>query len=229
VTLWLEDESAAVLEDLPVKGCALRCVLDQADYDRTPRLQFIAVHLFPMVQKETRIACVSCGGALEVEQIVLTQHVGQIFFSADIGGNIGLHLRHRFPKGGKVGVGGIAGGQLGGGTFDQGAGLKEIVGQGLIQHGVGMKDAAQTVRGEFRDEISITVALFHHTHGGQSADGLPQRDTGDAQRLGKFTLSRQPVSRSQLSAVDAAQDVIHDLLAGAGFLDCFFHDALLSK
>lgn len=67
VTLWLEDESAAVLEDLPVKGCALRCVLDQADYDRTPRLQFIAVHLFPMVQKETRIACVSCGGALEVE------------------------------------------------------------------------------------------------------------------------------------------------------------------
>jgi len=65
VTLWLEGDSAEVLDEFPVWGRALRCVLDRADYDRTPRLQYVAAHLFPMVQQETRIACVSCDGGLE--------------------------------------------------------------------------------------------------------------------------------------------------------------------
>ena len=67
VTLWLEGDSAAELDEFPVQGRALRCVLERADYDRIPRLQYVAAHLFPMVQQETRITCVTCSGGLEVE------------------------------------------------------------------------------------------------------------------------------------------------------------------
>ena len=67
VTLWFEGDSPAIVDEFPVQGCALRCILDRADYDRTPRLQYIAAHLFPMVQQETRITCVVCEGGLEVE------------------------------------------------------------------------------------------------------------------------------------------------------------------
>lgn len=62
VTLWLEGDLPAVLEETPVQGCALRCVLETADYDRTPRLQALAAHLFPMKQQNTCVQCVVCPG-----------------------------------------------------------------------------------------------------------------------------------------------------------------------
>lgn len=43
-------------------GCAIRCVLKKAGYDRAPRLKAMAVHLFPMVQKKTRVLCESAHG-----------------------------------------------------------------------------------------------------------------------------------------------------------------------
>ena len=57
VTLRLEGELPAEWDGAPVRGCALRCLLERADYDRTPRLRALAVHLFPMVQRETRVRC----------------------------------------------------------------------------------------------------------------------------------------------------------------------------
>lgn len=66
VTLWLEGDMPVVLDEFPVQGCALRCVLDSAEYDRVPRLHSVAVHLFPMVQQETRVACAVCRGGMEV-------------------------------------------------------------------------------------------------------------------------------------------------------------------
>ena len=55
VTLWLEGGLPTALEDTPVSGCALRCLLETADFDTAPRLRSVAVHLFPMVQKCTRV------------------------------------------------------------------------------------------------------------------------------------------------------------------------------
>lgn len=67
VTLWLEGAAPAPLEDLPIHGCALRCLLDTADYDRAPRLQSMALHLFPMVQKESRVRCQTFSGGEPVD------------------------------------------------------------------------------------------------------------------------------------------------------------------
>lgn len=66
VTLWLEQDLPTILETTPVQGCALRCVLETADYDRTPRLQALAAHLFPMKQQNTCVQCVACHGGSRV-------------------------------------------------------------------------------------------------------------------------------------------------------------------
>lgn len=55
VKLWLEGALPAAQEDTPVSGCALRCFLETADFDTAPRLCSVAAHLFPMVQKCTRV------------------------------------------------------------------------------------------------------------------------------------------------------------------------------
>lgn len=67
VTLRLEGELPAEWTEAPVQGCALRCLLETADYDRTPRLQALAVHLFPMEQRETRVRCCVCPGDEKAE------------------------------------------------------------------------------------------------------------------------------------------------------------------
>lgn len=67
VTLWLEGDLPAQWTQAPVHGCALRCLLETADYDRTPRLRGLAVHLFPMEQRETRVRCYSCSGGEKAE------------------------------------------------------------------------------------------------------------------------------------------------------------------
>lgn len=48
-------------------ACALRCLLDACSYDRAPRLRTLAAHLFPLVQKETRVRCCVCPGGEAVE------------------------------------------------------------------------------------------------------------------------------------------------------------------
>lgn len=67
VTLRLEGDLPAEYTECQIQGCALRCLLEKADYDRTPRLQALAVHLFPMTQQETRVLCCVCPGGEKVE------------------------------------------------------------------------------------------------------------------------------------------------------------------
>ena len=67
ISLRLEGALPARWTGAPVEGCALRCLVDEADYDRAPRLQMLAAHLFPMVQKETRARCRSFPGGAPVE------------------------------------------------------------------------------------------------------------------------------------------------------------------
>ncbi len=62
VTLRIEEELPEEFTKTKVTGCALRCILEKADYDRVPRLKSIAVHLFPMMQKETTVQCIVCPG-----------------------------------------------------------------------------------------------------------------------------------------------------------------------
>lgn len=59
VTLLLNGELPAPRED---GACALRCVLEAAEYDRAPRLRSLAVHLFPMEQRLTGARCFSGPG-----------------------------------------------------------------------------------------------------------------------------------------------------------------------
>lgn len=44
------------------EGCAFRCLLEAAEYDRTPRLRSLAAHLFPMEQRLTSVRCFSDSG-----------------------------------------------------------------------------------------------------------------------------------------------------------------------
>lgn len=62
VTLWLEKGFPTAQSEAPTAGCALRCVLERADFDRTPRLRSMSVHLFPMEQVMTRVHCLTCPG-----------------------------------------------------------------------------------------------------------------------------------------------------------------------
>ena len=54
ITLTLEEEPA-VFEDAPVSGCAFRCLLEECEYDRAPRLETLTANLFPVRQWETRV------------------------------------------------------------------------------------------------------------------------------------------------------------------------------
>ena len=66
VTLWLENGFPTVQNETPVEGCALRCVLERADFDRTPRLRSLSVHLFPMEQVLTKVQCLTASGGARV-------------------------------------------------------------------------------------------------------------------------------------------------------------------
>lgn len=59
VILTLNGELPAVWEE---EGCAFRCLLEEAEYDRAPRLRSLAVHLFPMEQRLTGVRCFSGPG-----------------------------------------------------------------------------------------------------------------------------------------------------------------------
>lgn len=67
ILLTLDGANPAVCTDYPTHGCALRCVLDWADFDRTPRLQTLAAHLFPVVQQQTHGQCLYFPGDEPVE------------------------------------------------------------------------------------------------------------------------------------------------------------------
>ena len=54
VTLTLNGELPASWED---EGCAFRCLLEEAEYDRAPRLCSLAAHLFLMEQRLTSVRC----------------------------------------------------------------------------------------------------------------------------------------------------------------------------
>ncbi len=66
VTLTLEGDLPAQWTQASAAGCALRCRLETADYDRPPRLRALAVHLFPMVQQRTRVRCCTAPGGARV-------------------------------------------------------------------------------------------------------------------------------------------------------------------
>lgn len=67
ITLRLTGPQPRPRSGAPLRSCALRCLLETASYDRTPRLRTLAAHLFPMVQKETRVRCCVCPGGETVE------------------------------------------------------------------------------------------------------------------------------------------------------------------
>ena len=67
VRLYLEKGLPRPLTDTPVQGCALRCLLETAEYDRAPRLRSLAVHLFPMQQRQTSFQCLTAPGGAAVE------------------------------------------------------------------------------------------------------------------------------------------------------------------
>lgn len=78
VTLWLEGDMPEELTETPIKGCALRCLLETADFDRTPRLHSVAVHLFPVKQQHTRVQCIDCFGTRTVmlrERLAQGEHM----------------------------------------------------------------------------------------------------------------------------------------------------------
>lgn len=79
VRLWLEDGVPAVFTGAPLHGCALRCMLDSADYDRAPRLESLAMHLFPMLQQETRIRTITCDGGLQIDLQGRLPQLGNLF------------------------------------------------------------------------------------------------------------------------------------------------------
>ncbi len=54
ITLHLDQGDPIPFEEAPVTGCALRCLLEEASYDRPPRLLTLAANLFPVRQWETR-------------------------------------------------------------------------------------------------------------------------------------------------------------------------------
>ncbi len=67
VCLYLENGLPEPLTDTPVSGCALRCMLETAEYDRAPRLRSLAVHLFPMEQRQTSFQCLTVPGGETAE------------------------------------------------------------------------------------------------------------------------------------------------------------------
>lgn len=79
VLLTLTGDNPAVCADFPVKGCALRCLLEWADYDRSPRLQSLAAHLFPVRQMQTHAQCMRFPGAGAVELTGELARLGNLF------------------------------------------------------------------------------------------------------------------------------------------------------
>lgn len=77
VTLWLKDEIPSENDLYPASGCAFRCVLCSAEYDRIPRLQSISVHLFSLSQQYTHIRCITCEGGetVQLEQPLMEHHM----------------------------------------------------------------------------------------------------------------------------------------------------------
>ncbi len=67
ITLRLTGAMPAERSGEGLRGCALRCLLESAGYDRAPRLRSLTAHLFPMVQKQTRVRCCVCAGGESAE------------------------------------------------------------------------------------------------------------------------------------------------------------------
>lgn len=72
VTMNLLQGAPALFTSLEQEGFCLRCTLTESHYDRIPRIETIAVNLFPVVQKETHVWTSSHKGG---RKIVLNSHL----------------------------------------------------------------------------------------------------------------------------------------------------------
>ena len=99
VTLTLGAGLPAEWTLAPVHGCALRCLLEKANHDRAPRLQAIAAHLFPMVQKETRVRCAVFSGTEKVELRGQLPMLGNLLVFCREEKNGPYHLYHEALQG----------------------------------------------------------------------------------------------------------------------------------
>ena len=66
VTISLPELPCALFTDSPERGYALRCVLDEANYDHIPRIVSISGNLFPVSQRETLSRSFTFDGADEI-------------------------------------------------------------------------------------------------------------------------------------------------------------------
>ncbi len=67
ISLLLNAGEPAVFEGAPVRGYALRCLLEECGYDQPPRLELLEANLFPVRQWETRAWTYPAAGGGQVE------------------------------------------------------------------------------------------------------------------------------------------------------------------
>ena len=79
VRLRLTGDEPATCPEAPRPGYALRCLLEEADYDLPPRLHTLAANLFPVVQRETRSAGYLFNGGARVEVKSELAALGNLF------------------------------------------------------------------------------------------------------------------------------------------------------
>lgn len=103
VTLRLGRGAPAVLEAFPVRGCALRCLLEEADYDMAPKLRGLSAHLFPMVQRETLACCHVFPGGRRVELRSRPARTGCLFVFCREAAGEPYRLYREAPPGGGAG------------------------------------------------------------------------------------------------------------------------------
>lgn len=103
VTLRLRSGAPAVLDAFPVRGCALRCLLEEADYDMAPKLRALSAHLFPMVQRETLACCHTLPGGRRVELHSRLARTGRLFVFCREAAGEPYRLYREAPPGGGAG------------------------------------------------------------------------------------------------------------------------------
>lgn len=79
VTLHLDRGRPALYREAPIAGCAIRCLLEEARYDRPPRLLSLAANLFPVRQWETHCWCYCLPGGRRVELFAPPAEWGNLF------------------------------------------------------------------------------------------------------------------------------------------------------
>ena len=79
ITLTLGKQPPAVLTAPPIQGCALRCLLEESEYDRPPMVASLAANLFPASQRETKSKGYLFQGASRIEVKSALAAKGYIF------------------------------------------------------------------------------------------------------------------------------------------------------